>query len=169
MDPIPEMLIDIKIGEERFTRNLNNDLSIDAHNLDDSLINQAALYGYYAIRLQQATELRDNAEFEYEKTLNESMQVVREELMSSDKGKVTDSIIKAVVNTQDAVLARKKVYLNRAANRDKLYSLTRALEQKLDALKSLAFKQRSELDAITSSSIYKKRAKVPISGVEDDE
>jgi len=169
MEPLPQMVIDLKIGETEFKRNLNDDLQIDESNINDGLINQPSLYAYYALRLQEATALRDEAEFEHDKIIDEMMQVVREELVSS-KAKVTEASIKSIVNTRDEVVAWKKIYLKRAANRDKLYSLVKALEHKMEALKSVAFKQRNEIDAMSSSTIYnKKRTKIPTSGIEDDE
>jgi hypothetical protein len=48
-EPLPQMDVSIQISDkETFVRNVSADLHVDEHNLDESLMNQAALYAYYS-------------------------------------------------------------------------------------------------------------------------
>ena len=164
MEDIPQITVEVKIGEEEFTRNINEDLLVDPNNLDECLEKQAALYAYYSVRLQQATALRDQLEFEMEKTTNIAIQTARAEFIGSST-RITDKQIMAIVDTEASVLAARQEYLDAGKQRDQLYSLVRALEHKKDAILAVAYKRRSEIDALMHSSVKKS---VPKSGIEDD-
>jgi len=164
MKDIPEMKIDINIDEKKFSRDINEDLLIDSNNLDEALEKQAALYAYYSITLQQATALRDQAEFDYERTLNDAIQTARTEFSGSEK-RITDKQVMAVVGNAPEVLAAKQLFLKFSAQRDQLYALVRALEHKKDNLIAIAYRRRSEIEAIGNKTIY---GKIPRSGLEDE-
>lgn len=163
MEDIPRIDVDITIYEEKFTRNINEDLLVSSDSLDECLEKQAALYAYYSVRMQQATAIRDQAEFEYDKLINEAMQVARVELID-EKVRVTDKQVDARVKSLREVIQLKKEYLDACSKRDQLYALVRALEHKKDAVIALAYRRRSEIDAITNKVIY---SKVPKSGIEE--
>lgn len=165
MKPIPEIKISIQIGEKFFDRNINEDLEVHPHNLDEALMYQASLYAYYSIRLQQMNALRDQAEFEYDKALNEHMSIVRDELTGSGV-KTTDKIVTAMVNSRPEVLEARQKFLDKSSDRDQLYALVRALEHKKDAVIALAYQRRSEMEAIGLN--VKKRTEIPKSGIEDE-
>ena len=164
MQEIPRMDMNIEIGEERFDRNLNDDLVIDQNNLDQCLEQQAALYAYYAIRYQQVQTLRDQAEFDYDRIMNEANNVVREELTGSS-AKVTEKTVSALVESRTEVLAAKRLFLKYASQRDQMYSLVRALEHKKDCVLAIAYKKRQEFELMQSSVIMK--SKIPKSGIEE--
>ena len=164
MQPIPEMKIDIQVGNEKFTRNLSEDLSIDQSRLDEALENQAALYAYYAIRFQQANSEMEAAKFDYERAMNVAIQTTREELMGSSS-RITDKQITAIINNQPEVLAARTRLLELSYKRDQLNSLVRALDHKKDALLSLAYKRRSEIDSLINKTISRRQ----VTGIEDGE
>lgn len=163
MEDIPKIEVDITIYEEKFTRNINEDLISNSENLDECLEKQAALYAYYAIRMQQATAIRDQAQFEYEQIIHQAMQVARVELID-EKVRVTDGQIEARVKSRPEVILSKQEYLNACSKRDQLYALVRALEHKRDAVLALAYRRKSEIDAMTNR-IYS--SSIPKSGVEE--
>lgn len=164
MKRIPEMNLELKIGEEKFERNVSSDLEVDENDLDELLCNQASLYAYYSLYLQKATHERDQAQFLLEQITNKCIQTAREELDITTK-RVTDKQIMAVVDSSDDVLRAKSEYIDAVYRRDQLYSLVRALEQKKDAIITLAYKKRSEIEALGSSV---SRSRVPKSGIEDE-
>ena len=107
MEDIPKIEVDITIYEDKFTRNVNEDLLAASENLDECLEKQAALYAYYSVRMQQATALRDQAEFEYDKIINEAMQVVRAELIG-ESVRVTDKQVDARVKSRPEIIMMKQ-------------------------------------------------------------
>lgn len=164
MEAIPRIEVDITIYEETFTRNINEDLLVSSDSLDECLEKQASLYAYYSIRMQQATAIRDQAEFEYDKIINEAMQIVRVELID-EKIRVTDKQVEARVKNLPGVMRLKQEYLDACSKRDQLYALVRALEHKKDAVLALAYRRRSEIDALTNQVFYSKN--IPKSGIEE--
>ena len=164
MEAIPHIEVDITIFEETFTRNINEDLLVSSEHLDECLEKQAALYAYYSVRMQQATTMRDQAEFEYSKIINEAMQVVRVELID-EKIRVTDKQVEARVKSIPEIILAKQEYLDACSKRDQLYALVRALEHKKDAVLALAYRRRSEIDALTNHVAYSKI--IPRSGIEE--
>lgn len=163
MQDIPNISMNIKIGEDVFDRNITEDLTLSQENLDESLEKQASLYAYYSLRMHQATALRDFAEYTFEKETNKAINVARETLFGSGT-KVTDKQIMAVVGNDPAVLAAKEMYLKYSTYRDQLSGFVRAIEHKKDATIALAYRRRSEIDALTHNTIY---SKIPKTGIED--
>jgi len=164
MEEIPQITVDITIGEEKFTRNINEDLMADPNNLDECLGKQAALYAYYSMRLQQATAMKDQAQFELDKTTNLAIQTARVTFIGSNT-RITDKQVMAIVDTEPAVLLARQEYLNANKQRDQLYSLVRALEHKKDAVLAIAYRRRSEIDAMMHNTV---KSRVPKSGIEED-
>lgn len=152
MKEIPPINVDIFIDEEKFSRNINEDLNVSDENLDECLCKQASLYAYYSMRFQQANELKNNAEFEYDNIVNFTIKQVRESC-SESKSRVTEKQVMAIVDTTDEVLNAKKRFLNLSSQRDYLYSLVKALEHKKDTIITLAYKKRSEMDALIHKTI----------------
>lgn len=152
MQPIPPINIDINIGEEKFTRNINEDLNVSEDDLDECLSKQAALYAYYHLRFHQANELKNFAELEYENTLNEAIKIARDTLIDS-KNRVTDKQVMAIVNSSPEVLKSRKKFLNLSSQRDYLYSLVKALEHKKDTIITLAYKKKAEIEALIHRTI----------------
>lgn len=161
---IPKINSDFSLDEKRFSRDINKDLSIDPDNLDEALATQASLYAYYSLRFQEANELKAQAEFDYERVINELMITVREEMVGS-AAKITAAQLDAVVRTRPEALEKKNNFLKISAYRDKLYSIVRSLEHKKDSLISLAYKRRSELESMANSVVYKRREQ--ITGLEE--
>ncbi len=163
MEDVPNIEVNITIFEEKFTRNINEDLIVNSETLDECLEKQAALYAYYSVRMQQATAMRDQAEEEYEKMINQAMQTVRAELIGENV-RITDKQIDARVKSLPQITTLKQEYLNACSQRDQLYALVRSLEHKREMILAFAYRRKSEIDALTnkvySSSISK-------SGIED--
>ncbi len=165
MKEIPPITIDVTIGEEKFTRDINEDLIVSPDNLDECLEKQASLYAYYSIRLQQATAIKDQLQFEFDKTSNFAIQTARAEFAGTST-RITDKQVMAIVDTEESVLEAKQEYLDASKQRDELYSLVRALEHKKDAVLAIAYRRRSEIDALMHSSI---KTRIPKSGIEDND
>lgn len=165
MQEIPQIQVEIVVGEDRFERNINDDLIIDPNNLDEALEKQPALYAYYANRLQQAIAQKEQAEFELEKVTNEATDIARREL-AEQKQRVTDKQLSAFVESQSEVQGAKIKVLAASHIRNQLYALVKAVEQKKDSLLTLAYNRRHEIDALRHKVI---KAPRPISGVEDDD
>jgi hypothetical protein len=166
MQKIPEMSISINVNEnDKFSRNISDDLLISTENLDECLEKQAALYAYYCMKHQQLCSMKDRLDFEYDKIYNQAMQIARRSLMESGS-RVTDKQIHSVVSCDENVLAAKEKYLDISAKKDQLYALVKALEQKKDMIYSIVTRRKYEIDAIRGSSIF--LSKIPKSGIEDE-
>lgn len=158
------MKVDLQIGEEKFDRNVSEDLSVDPNDFNDALCKQASLYAYYATKMQQVAAAKDQAQFDLDKTINAQIGIARAEF-SSGGTRITDKAITAFVESQESVQAKRQHLINISHAYSQLYALVRALEHKRESLVNLAFMYKREFDAMASRSI--KRNAPPTSGVEE--
>lgn len=144
-DDIPEIRVQINIGDETLERDVNADLRIDPDNLSEALIRQPALYAYYASLTQKANLLAENAKYEYEKTLNEYANTAREEL-SDGKKRVTDKQIESLIKSRPQIQVLHKRMIILENNARTLWALTKSMEQKRESLAQLCYNQRKEME-----------------------
>jgi len=145
LEDIPRIEVTIEIGDESLRRDINEDLRIDIDNLDEALIRQPALYAYYASLTQKANLLAENARHEYDKAVNQYATTAREELSEGSK-RVTDKQIDSLIKSQPTILALHKRMIIAENNARTLWSLTKALDQKREALAQLCYNRRKEME-----------------------
>lgn len=117
----------LKTDETGFAEQILADLAFVPENLDESMMNHAALIAYYAEESRLASKKKDNFKLKIETTKAQ----LDEEIRTSAASKLTESAI-------DAAIVRSPSYVNVVQS----YNAAKATDQMLrDVLE--AFKQRS--------------------------
>ena len=168
-DPIPQMDISIKVSEhETFDRDVSADLRVDEHNLDESLMNQAALYAYYSSLYWRAQRLSNLKALELESLISDLWEQARSDLSqgSSSKWAVSKDRVEQAINRQPKIRQLKVLCVEAENNARKLYGLMKALEHKKDMIQNLCYNKRKEMDFVGSSRVTTRNNEIPISGNE---
>jgi len=158
---IPQINISITIGGQALDRDVNDDLKIDPENLDGALIQQPALFAYYASMTQKANLLLAQAQFDYDKRVAEHIRAAREELSGDGSKRVTDKQIQAVIDSQPIILAAKHKVLELEHQSQLIWTLVKALEHKRECLMQLCNNRRKEMEHL-GLRVNMKRSEGPL-------
>lgn len=169
--------VEVKTKRTKDVMNLADDLFIDEDNINESFINQPALYAWWATVAAQARAIADHTKLDVErqeeyikKTLMGELDTkVRQELdMNGEKiteSKVTNAIYASdeYKEATEELFTLKEKYLNDSETAITLEIARDAMNQRKDALISLGAQLRNESDN-SDLSIRKQAAKDIVAG-----
>lgn len=126
-DKLHEMDADIKVLPFINPTELKSDLQFDPSDLDNAMLNQAALYGHYAIMAAKASLQRDQMETRLDIIKATLSKKVRIALEASAKGRVTEAMVEQEVN-------RHRTYVSAKSALDEADSIAKLLQSTLKAM-----------------------------------
>ncbi len=124
---------------------VENMMCIDMFNVEDTLVNQAALYAYYGGLESQAKLYEDNASSKLEDFVSKTHTEYKE-LTSGSARKSTAKDIEAYVFSQPEYRDLKEDLREMSFKKSLLSKLLRALEHRKDMAVQIASKARKEMD-----------------------
>ena len=150
-------IVSVKVGGERVEISVEETLSIDRGNLDDSLARQAALYARIAILHEHARAERTAIEAELDEISAALFDVEKSTLTETgDVGKLktpTDAVVRARVKTNKKVSNLAKQARKAEESERLLGALERALSQRKDLVVALARARSFELSTPTGEEV----------------
>jgi carboxypeptidase C (cathepsin A) len=120
-------------------------LNVNGEALSEEYMQQAALYGHFAVLTSMAEDYRNRADFDKDVEYARTDSAVREAAAVNDQ-KMTEPQVKACITTDAEYIAKQAAYFEAEYQFKLLKAITDALKQRADMLISLGSQMRKEMD-----------------------
>lgn len=152
-EKIPE--ITIKLDDRTYQTDHQEEVKIARETIDENMMEQAPLYGWYAVLAEMLDEVMGIKKIEllvlegklYDKYKKEALEV---------SAKVTDKAVDAKVKQDDGFIAASLDLLKAKKNKGIFTAITKEFEHRKEMLINLGAKFRKEMDG---DVIFKKKGK----------
>lgn len=143
-EKIPEILV--KLEDKDYHTNHQEELKIARETIDQNMIEQASIYGWYGVLAAMMDDVVGNKKLDLAVLEAELYDKYKKEALETPGAKVTEGAIDSKIKQDEKYIAAVLDLLTARKNKGIFDAITRAFEHRREMLINLGAKYRKEMD-----------------------